>query len=157
MGIRTDPETERKILALATPPRSGSLSHPEREEGVEIQHPPRGWLALVVWVPHLPVSEANMGGKRKAAIARKTATKEAVRRELPDHPFDWPRPIRVRLTRCGGKRLDQDNLARSLKAVQDVVADWLGVDDGDPRAVRWSYKQRPGYAGGIEIRIGGPT
>jgi hypothetical protein len=152
------PDLEARILALAAtvdgrPVGSGSVSH--LAGGPESPDPPRGWLSLVVWVPHLPRSEANAGGKRRAEIARKTATKEAVRRELPPAPFGWPRPVRVRLTRCGGKRLDKDNLARSFKAVQDVLAEWLGVDDGDPRAVRWSYKQRPGYAGGVEIRIGG--
>jgi hypothetical protein len=160
MGIRANAELESRILSLAAtvdgrPVGSGSVSH--LAEGPEIPAPPRGWLSLVVWVPHLPRSEANAGGKRRAEIARKTATKAAVRRELPPAPFDWPRPVRVRLTRCGGKRLDKDNLARSFKAVQDVLAEWLGVDDGDPRAVQWVYRGRPAYDGdrGIEITIGG--
>lgn len=147
MGMKFPKDVEEKILALAAMPADagGSVSQPAR----------RGWLALVVWVPHLPASEANKGGKRKAAIARKTATKAAARAELPTAPFDWPRPITVRLTRCGGKRLDRDNLGRALKEVQDEVARWLGVDDGDRTAVRWVYKQRPGWSAGVEIRIGG--
>ena len=150
MGVRVNAEMAAKIIALAgqTGPAPATLARAGRE-------PRRGWVALTVWVPHLPRSEANQGGTRRAAIARKTATKEAVRLELPPTPLDWPRPIRVRLTRCGGKKLDRDNLARSLKECQDEVARWLGVDDGDERAVRWVYHQRPGWAGGVEITVGG--
>ena len=33
-----------------------------------------------------------------------------------------------------------DNLPMSLKATRDGIADWLGVDDGDPSLV-WHYNQ----------------
>ena len=150
MGVRVNAEMEAKILALANQPAPAPAILARAGKAAK-----RGWAALTVWVPHLPRSEANQGGTRRAAIARKTATKEAVRLELPPTPLDWPRPIRVRLTRCGGKKLDRDNLARSFKAIQDVVAEWLGVDDGDGAAVRWVYRQKPGWAGGVEITVGG--
>jgi hypothetical protein len=41
----------------------------------------------------------------------------------------------VRLVRISPRELDSDNLAVSLKAVRDGVADALGVDDRDPRVV----------------------
>jgi len=64
-------------------------------------------------------------------------------------------PAAVRLTRVAPRPLDDDNLQRALKAVRDGVADWLGVDDRDPR-VRWFYAQavdgRPRYqAARIEV------
>lgn len=49
----------------------------------------------------------------------------------------------VRLTRIGGRRLDDDNLAGGFKAVRDGVADWLGLDDGS-NLLSWSYAQRKG-------------
>jgi hypothetical protein len=51
-------------------------------------------------------------------------------------------PCVVILTRQGPTRvqLDGDNLQGALKAVRDVVANWLGVDDADER-VRWEYMQ----------------
>ncbi len=72
---------------------------------------------------------------------------------------DCPRvvlPVRVALVRVGGKRLDPDNLAGSFKAVQDEVARFLSVDDGDRRRVRWCYRQRPARDGevrGVEVRF----
>lgn len=45
-----------------------------------------------LWVPHLPASEANMGGRRQAAIARKTAIKEAAH---PDGVLRRARPAGV--------------------------------------------------------------
>lgn len=58
------------------------------------------------------------------------------------------------LTRIAPRELDGDNLQSSLKACRDGVADWLGVDDRDPR-VTWSYAQRRGaphyYA--VEVQV----
>lgn len=52
-------------------------------------------------------------------------------------------PCVVKLTRIGPRALDTDNLAGSLKHVQDSVARKLGVDDGDTTRVTWVYAQAP--------------
>ena len=52
-----------------------------------------------------------------------------------------PAPVHVSLKRIAPRRLDPGNLEFSFKAVQDAVAKWLGVDDGDERSVSWSYSQ----------------
>ena len=49
-------------------------------------------------------------------------------------------PCVVTLTREGKGQLDSDNLQGSQKAVRDAVADWLGVNDADPR-IEWRYAQ----------------
>lgn len=49
-------------------------------------------------------------------------------------------PLVVTITRVAPRQLDDDNLARSGKAVRDQVAELLGVDDRDPR-VTWRYAQ----------------
>jgi len=51
-------------------------------------------------------------------------------------------PCIVTLTRIGARQLDPDNLANAFKAVQDVIAKTLGVDDGDASKVQWVYRQR---------------
>lgn len=60
--------------------------------------------------------------------------------------------LNVRMTRLGGRKLDDDNLLGAFKAVRDGVADWFGVDDGDP-VWTWDTTQLPGGDAGIEIRI----
>lgn len=52
-------------------------------------------------------------------------------------------PCVVKLTRIGSKRLDQDNLASSMKFCQDQIARLLNVNDGDESKVRWEYHQLP--------------
>jgi hypothetical protein len=49
-------------------------------------------------------------------------------------------PIAITLWRVGPRRLDPGNCEASFKAVQDGVADALGIDDGDPR-LTWRYEQ----------------
>ncbi len=46
----------------------------------------------------------------------------------------------VRLTRVAPRKLDPGNFQGCFKHVQDGVADWLGIDDGDPR-IEWVYQQ----------------
>ena len=64
-------------------------------------------------------------------------------------------PITRTLTRIAPRTLESDNLAGSLKAVRDGVADALGVDDGCSR-IEWRYDQRKGkpheYAVLVEIQ-----
>lgn len=108
-------------------------------------------LTLTVTISPLRLpSEANRGGKLKDKIHRKNGVKAAVKASLPMLCF--PLPAVVTMTRLGGKRLDDDNLRRALKAVRDVVAEWLGVDDADPK-VCWRCRQRPAWRMGCRIWI----
>jgi hypothetical protein len=45
-----------------------------------------------------------------------------------------------------------DNLPGSLKPFSDGVADWLGIDDRDPR-ITWKFSQRRGKLFGVEITV----
>jgi hypothetical protein len=59
----------------------------------------------------------------------------------------------VTLTRVAPSNgLDGDNLQGSLKACRDGVADWLKVDDRDPR-VTWLYEQRRGKEWTVEVHV----
>lgn len=61
-------------------------------------------------------------------------------------------PLVVTLTRIASRRLDDDNLARALKAVRDGVADALKIDDGDPR-LTWRYAQEKGRSKEQAVRV----
>jgi hypothetical protein len=61
-------------------------------------------------------------------------------------------PLVVTLTRIAPRVLDDDNLRGALKACRDGVADWLGVDDRDPR-VEWRYGQRRGAAKAYAVEV----
>lgn len=97
------------------------------------------------------VSEANKNDGVGAKIHRKSSVKAGVRQALPE--MDFPLPVDVRLTRVGSKELDDDNLRMSLKAVRDVVAEWLGLPDDKGPEVRWMYDQKSGYTYGCRIEI----
>ena len=67
-----------------------------------------------------------------------------------------PVPCSVRLTRFAPSNgLDDDNLAGSLKAVRDQIAEWLGVDDKRRDLVRYVYAQERGVWG-VGIEFGDP-
>lgn len=92
------------------------------------------------------VSEANEAG-HTLAKARRTATQRssvAATLRVMAGPV-IPPPCRVVITRVFPHRLDSDNLVGSAKHVRDGVADWLGVDDRDPR-VEWLVAQESGPA-----------
>ena len=61
-------------------------------------------------------------------------------------------PYHVTLTRVGPRKPDWSNVVASLKHVQDELAQWLRVDDGDTSKVHWGYDSAIGdYA--VRVRI----
>ena len=67
-------------------------------------------------------------------------------------PINKPLPTVVRLTRIAPRELDDDNLAGGFKSVRDGIADWLGIDDRDPR-VKWRYGQIKGKPKEYAVRV----
>jgi len=57
------------------------------------------------------------------------------REKAPDYP------LTITLTRCAPRTLDDDNAVYSMKSVRDGVADFLKINDRDPR-VTWKVEQR---------------
>jgi hypothetical protein len=51
-----------------------------------------------------------------------------------------PLPLQITITRHAVRLLDDDNAVGSLKSVRDSVADWLSVNDRDPR-IHWVVGQ----------------
>ena len=65
-------------------------------------------------------------------------------------------PCIVTLTRhYRSNKLDDDNLAGSLKAIRDGICDRLGVDDGSDK-VRFIYQQAKGQTG-VRVRLEEPS
>jgi hypothetical protein len=62
-------------------------------------------------------------------------------------------PALVTVTRCSRRLLDGDGLAAALKSIQDEIADWLNVDDGDRKNVDFVRMQEHGsYCVRVDIR-----
>ena len=106
-----------------------------------------------VRLPLRVVSEANARGSWHGGASRAARQRSTVALALQAHRRP-ALPVSVRLVRWAPRRLDGDNLQRACKAVRDAVAEWLGVDDADPR-VSWHYAQGTArtYALGV---IAGP-
>ncbi|MDB5297798.1 MAG: Bcep22 hypothetical protein [Phycisphaerales bacterium] len=101
-------------------------------------------------------SEANAGGKLRDKLARKKRIKSVVSLQLLTVRGlirIVGLPCVVTLTRIGPRELDGDNLQGAFKAVRDMVALELGVDDADPR-VTWEYAQEPRRDHAVRIRVG---
>ncbi len=90
----------------------------------------------------LPLHVAPIGNRREHPMARARRTRReiaAVANALGTH--EPPAlPVVVVLVRVGWNRLDVDGLVASMKGPIDAVAQWLAVDDRDPR-LRWHLAQ----------------
>ena len=117
---------------------------------------PEGRAVVCVVVPVRTISSSN-AREHWAVRARRVKTERAAALLVlrsTGCPL-WTAPLVVRLTRISGPRgktLDDDNLRGCLKAIRDGVADWLGVQDNDPR-ITWRYDQRKADAWGVEIEV----
>ena len=148
------------VLAAAgnglNPHLAGMLGRPTKAKAKPAPVVGPAKLAVSWWIAGLKLqSEANMGGTLPAKLRRKAAVKAAVGSALGLVPvFGWRFPVVVRLTRVGARLLDGDNLQFVFKVTRDVVADWLGVDDGDTARVTWRYGQRKARKGeSVGVRI----
>ena len=111
---------------------------------------------ITITLPMRTVSEANVGDNRVGKIV--AMKRKGVQRMIALHAATMNHaitmlPAIVTLTRKAPRLLDDDNLARSLKAVRDGVADAMGVDDGDVDAVEWLYEQVIAKDYAVEIEI----
>jgi hypothetical protein len=114
-------------------------------------------LVRAVALPLVTVSEANAHGhwrgRQKRALEQRHATYLALRAHLGAPPAACRElKLGVVLVRRATRALDGDNLQGALKAVRDGVADYLGLDDGDPR-VLWRYEQQRALEPGVLVRL----
>src|SRR5262245_66553481 len=98
--------------------------------------PPRPNPQLAFTMPVRVVSEANMREHWRKKHNRKKKQQAALQETLINTGAVLL-PCTVRLIRIGPRKLDSDNLAGSLKHVQDVIERKLVLEDGDER-VNWA-------------------
>jgi hypothetical protein len=104
-------------------------------------------------MPIRTVSEANRRD-HWTAKARRARTQRMAAKALARSFGAVEMPCTVTLVRVSPRELDDDNLRGALKATRDGIADYLGIDDRDPR-VGWGYGQAKGkpkqYAVKVEV------
>lgn len=96
-------------------------------------------------VPIKTVSEMNRRDHWAVKNDRKKSQQEEIMIALQNNLVGRKvqLPCVVKLIRIGPRKLDQDNLASSLKFLIDAIAQKLGVDDGDETKVSWQISQMP--------------
>ena len=108
---------------------------------------------LIVEIPLKTESILNLREAWCKRAARAKKQRRCAKEMMPPRKPEYP--VAVTLIRISPRPLDDDNLRGALKSVRDGVADWLGVDDRDPR-VAWCYAQRKGepkvHAVEVEVR-----
>jgi hypothetical protein len=99
--------------------------------------------ALTVLVPQLvpPSPNATRREHWTARSRRVKREKEAVRLVLSQYTPPTTVQLHVALVRCSPRLLDIDNAWGSMKGPIDATADWLGLDDNDPR-IEWKVEQQ---------------
>ena len=128
------PAIERPQRPLATSAPTVPPEPKPKLVAAEYDHDAGRWV-----IPIRLESEANMGGKLSAALARKSAVKRIVSRAIAPGWRVWGpvgdairsgSPASIRVVRLGGRGLDTGNLWRAVKPVEDAIASMLGCDDG---------------------------
>src|SRR5262245_4207123 len=117
--------------------------------------PPRPNPQLAFTMPVRVDSRTNSREGWKASWARNKKQKEALFcywRMAVGFEFEASLPCVVRLVRIGPKRLDDDNLGESFKAIRDQIAYELHADDGDER-IKWEYAQVPVGKRVYQVRV----
>lgn len=86
--------------------------------------------------------------KKERHVVGKACMVARVPRRLPDGL-----KASVHIVRIGKRMMDEDNLGGACKAVQDAVAEWLGVDDGDRKRIVFTRGQEIGKTYGVRVAV----
>jgi len=106
-------------------------------------------------IPVMTISEANRRQHWTVRHRRARAQRRAAYWHLyvTFEKCQLQTPLTIQLKRIGPRLIkDGDNLQNGLKAVRDGVADWLGIDDGNP-GLRWEYLQEKAKTHGVVVII----
>ena len=111
-------------------------------------------MITTVELPIRTISEANRSRHEHwSTTAKRVKGQRAAARGLTRIAIANKEPLlSITLTRIAPRQLDQGNLGRALKAVQDGVSDALRIDDGSP-AILWIYSQRKGRSNEYSVLV----
>jgi hypothetical protein len=105
-----------------------------------------------VEVPIRVESPNRLHAEHPLGRARRVRRERAAVREALDR-FERPAgPWLVTLIRVAPRRLDDDNAVAAMKAPRDATAEWLGVDDRDPKVRFVVAQERGAYA--VRVNVG---
>lgn len=120
--------------------------------------PPATWL-----IPVEVVSEANKRGHWSKHHGRKASQQRAVSRAMGRHlrvladfadALHEGKPVKVMLTKLGGRKVDKSNLARAFKGVEDACCLILGADDGAANwRIDWQWESNPRVGVKVELEL----
>jgi hypothetical protein len=127
---------------------------PEADEPKKPKLLPDLFIPPATWVIGTQVkSEANARGHWSVHHGRKAGQQRAVSRVLGRHlrvlagysdALHEGKPVKVMLTKLGGRKVDKSNLARAFKGVEDACSLILGADDGAANwLVDWGWEANP--------------
>ena len=85
---------------------------------------------MKVTIPSLKTKSGDNSHVHWRTKAGKVTRERHLTRLVLGPPRSWEWPIVVTITRVSPRALDTAGLASALKGVEDEVAAWLGVDDG---------------------------
>lgn len=124
---------------------------------VQLTHASTPGGAMVIDIPLRTISEANRASHEHWRVRAKRAKEQrSLAVTLLKSAFGRGAKVAgraaVTMTRIAPVALDSDNLPMSFKHVRDGVADWLGINDRDPR-IRWQYAQGRGAPWQYGVRI----
>jgi len=164
MGLHLDPATvtrlERTGQIRDPAPRKGKAKKPKvkllpasfRADACETGYRLQWVLPLRVDTPE---NQRGKWGKIGAANNEKAVTGRALARQLDRldphaKAAQSGLPVKVTLTRLGGRGLDSDAVS-CFKYVRDTVALFLGCDDSPRSPLKWVYASEPGPEYGVRI------
>jgi len=108
------------------------------------------------WAPKAKRTKSQRGNAKVKTRSAYVAADELMPRTHPGKTFRGKavlaEDVTITLTRIAPRKLDSGNLEGVFKAVQDGVADALGIDDGDER-LTWVYKQAQGAPKQYEVWV----
>lgn len=142
--MKVSPELESAVLKQA-----------DRVTHAKSVGPPVDWFTAPLWFAGVKLVSPNHTKHWMYQWKAKQAHEKALAWLLACQPPTIGSGLTITLTRCGGKRMDGDNLQSAFKGLRDLLADWLrpglapGQADGDSR-LEWRYGQRAGDVG-IEV------
>lgn len=100
-------------------------------------------MSVDVIIPIRIESTLNLREHWAARAKRSREHRQAVWWNLKAAQAPHTVPCTITLTRIAPRTMDGDNLQAGIKSARDGVADWLQIDDADPR-VTWKYGQKRG-------------
>jgi hypothetical protein len=105
---------------------------------------------LVKALPSMANARLHWAAKARTVKSQRMVTALMCRTQGRDFFREWAHMkantalrLECTLTRVAARRLDDDNLSASFKAVRDQIAEAAGLDDGDARWT-WLYAQAHG-------------